>query len=155
MNIIRQIDILESCWMKSGSDVLKAVSLLLFIFLSFFFLWKLNSFSASYYRNSSLRNCSDILENYLMRNWDNFGMCWYVHSDFFSEASSGLKTRQKKRQLTLFPVPLLLFLCQLFHEGHHVRLFRSHHLPDDQNHIWHRITEMIGWGNTLQHKTLQ
>ena len=121
-----------------------------------FFLWKLNSFSASYYRNSSLRNCSDILENYLMGNWDNFRVSWYVHSDFFSEASSGLKTRQKKkRQLTLFPVPLLLFLCQLFHEGHHVRLFRSHHLPDDQNHIWHRITEMIGWGNTLQHKTLQ
>ena len=65
------------------------------------------------------------------------------------------KQDKKKRQLTLFPVPLLLFLCQLFHEGHHVRLFRSHHLPDDQNHIWHRITEMIGWGNTLQHKTLQ
>lgn len=36
MNIIRQIDILESCWIKSGSDVLKAVSLLLFIFLFFF-----------------------------------------------------------------------------------------------------------------------
>lgn len=97
MNIIRQIDILESCWIKSGSDVLKAVSLLLFIFLSFFFLWKLNSFSASYYRNSSLRNCSDILENYLMGNWDNYRVSWYVHSDFFSEASSGLKTRQKKK----------------------------------------------------------
>ena len=102
MNIIRQIDILESCWIKSGSDVLKAVSLLLFIFLSFFFLWKLNSFSASYYRNSSLRNCSNILENYLMGNWDNFRVCWYVHSDFFSEASSGLKTRQKKKKTTHF-----------------------------------------------------
>lgn len=41
MNIIRQIDILESCWIKSGSDVLKAVSLLLFIFLSFFFSLKI------------------------------------------------------------------------------------------------------------------
>lgn len=109
MNIIRQIDILESCWIKSGSDVLKAVSLLLFIFLSFFFLWKLNSFSASYYRNSSLRNCSNILENYLMGNWDNFRVCWYVHSDFLSEASSGLKTRQKKKDNSL--CFLFLYFC--------------------------------------------
>lgn len=140
---------------KVGQRYFKSSKFIVVHFPLLFFLWKLNSFSASYYRNSSLRNCSDILENYLMGNWDNFRVCWYVHSDFFSEASSGLKTRQKKRQLTLFPVPLLLFLCQLFHEGHHVRLFRSHHLPDDQNHIWYRITEMIGWGNTLQHKTLQ
>ena len=65
------------------------------------------------------------------------------------------KQDKKKRQLTLFPVPLLLFLCQLFHEGHHVRLFRSHHLPDDQNHKCHCKTEKKGGGNTWKQKTLK
>lgn len=96
MNIIRQIDILESCWIKSGSDVLKAVSLLLFIFLFFFslkieFLFR---FILSKLKPAKLFWHLGKLLNGKLRQ---FRVSWYVHSDFFSEASSGLKTRQKKK----------------------------------------------------------
>lgn len=109
MNIIRQIDILESCWIKSGSDVLKAVSLLLFIFLSFFFSLKIEflfRFILSKLKPAKLFWHLGKLLNEKLRQFSSVLMCSFR---LFLWSFERIKNKTKKKDNSL--CFLFLYFC--------------------------------------------